>query len=254
MQKNLENKPLVEAVFELKWRNIAKENSMDIGYNFFVGKFYEKVKYNFPISLALPSSQIPSEQIPFVPQYQFKKDDNSPIIQLGNGILTVNELQSYSWDNHFEKYCQETVADFVAISNNDNFAVEELKLRYINAIEVDFNTINSLDYLKEYLSFELKLPAFLFQDGNIGNSPYNFLLNILLPVQVPQGAIGCVFRRGQKNGKDALIWELSFVSVAKDVVNLQTEFGSWLSKSHKVIEDCFFSLINNKLLTQFKNV
>ncbi len=251
MNKNLINKPLVEAVLGLKWTSTEGAGNE---YNFFVGKFYEKIKHNFPNHVGLPSSQIPSEQLPFVPQYQFNRDHHSPIVQIGNGILTINELQSYTWNNHFEKYCNETIANFIASININNISIEEIKLSYINAIEVDFSKISPLDYLKEYFGFEISLPNILFEDGNISADPYNFHLNILLPVQNPKGALGYSFRRGRKDGKDALIWEILFISADKDVINISQNFNMWLHDAHEVIEKSFFGIIEKKLINQFNNV
>lgn len=257
MNEKLINKPLIEAIFELRWElPITNGVQIDENYNFLIGLYYDKIKDIFPFKNTLPSIHAPLEAIPYIVQYQFRKDKNSwPLIQLGPGILTLNDTENYNWKGNFENNCVNAVNLFVqSYPDHNQFSVSELKLRYLNAIEFDFEKENILEYLEKKLKLQIKYPEMLFEDKNIQNNPYSFHNFFAFPVTNPRGAITFQFSRGQKNGKDAIIWDISFISKGADIRSIPENFDKWLSDAHAVIEKCFFTFVEGDLLRSFKNV
>ena len=106
-RKILKNKPLVEAIFELRWKLEDDKNAIGIKkdphYKILVGRVYDNVKGNYPYYSQLPTAHMPDEIAGYVVQHQFRKaKDKWPLIQLGPGIITLNSTNDYVWEN-FEK-------------------------------------------------------------------------------------------------------------------------------------------------------
>ena len=102
MSKELSNKPLVEAIFELKWKLKKSENGgqIDPNYKILVGMLYDRLKRNYPQLEALPASDMPDEMVPHVVQNRFRVGKGKwPLVQIGPGILTVNDTGNYTWEN-----------------------------------------------------------------------------------------------------------------------------------------------------------
>ena len=57
---NLTKKPLIEAVFEVRWQlrehKQQPEIKQDPGFKFLVGSYYERVKEKYPTTFELPIS------------------------------------------------------------------------------------------------------------------------------------------------------------------------------------------------------
>ena len=105
---NLENKPLIEAVFELRWglEGSGGPAFIDPSYQLLVGQLYGELKSEFPYHVALPVSEMPHQMFPYAPHHQFRAQPGGwPLVQFGPGILTVNETELYSWER-FHGDCQ----------------------------------------------------------------------------------------------------------------------------------------------------
>ncbi|MCD6239350.1 MAG: TIGR04255 family protein [Thermotogae bacterium] len=95
-RKILKNKPLVEAIFEFRWK--LQEPSIgvkiDPHYKILIGRMYDRVKDEYPFHEQLPAATMPDEIAGYVVQHRFRKDkDKWPLIQIGPGIITLNDTE-----------------------------------------------------------------------------------------------------------------------------------------------------------------
>lgn len=94
---DLANKPLVEAVFELRWA--LKKNgplTSDPGFQLFQGRYYDRIKETFPFAKSLPAAEVPEAMTGHTVRQQFRASEEGwPVTQIGPGILTVNETVAY---------------------------------------------------------------------------------------------------------------------------------------------------------------
>jgi len=60
---NLKNKPLAEAIFELRWelQELASGMKIDPHYKIIVGRIYDKVSNEYPFHEQLPTASMPDE-------------------------------------------------------------------------------------------------------------------------------------------------------------------------------------------------
>ena len=105
-RKVLKNKPLVEAIFELRWELEEQVSGAktDPHYKILIGRMYDRVKDDYPYHEELPTATIPDEIAGYIIQHRFRKDkDMWPLIQVGPGIVTLNDTEGYVWDDFEER-------------------------------------------------------------------------------------------------------------------------------------------------------
>lgn len=257
MGEILPNKPLIEAIFEMRWKLTQKRggSEFDPNYTFLIGLYYDKIKSIFPFKENLPSSLAPADMIPYIVQYRFRKSVNDwPLTQIGPGILTVNDTKDYSWENNFKDYCTDLILKFKAsYPDSANLKVSELRLRYINAIEFNFEKEDVYKFLTNRLNLTLSLPSQIKLSKTININPYGFNLTFSLPVSDPKGANVYKISKGKKNNNDAIIFELITISKDKDLTNISFPFDSWLESAHAQTENSFYAFTEGGLLRSFKN-
>ena len=94
----LENAPLIEAIFELRWGELSPGNF----------SYTDEESSMLPLHISIAASKHGFDFIetqsnppfPFFVTHRFRKSENSwPCIQLGTGIFTVNQVNdNYNWE------------------------------------------------------------------------------------------------------------------------------------------------------------
>lgn len=253
-RKVLKNKPLVEAIFELKWELEQKREGIfiDPHYKLLIGSLYSQIKAEYPYHEMLPAAAIPDEVAGHVIQHRFRTGKNEwPLIQIGPGILTLNETEGYVWEN-FETRVKQAIAAFLAVHPEpQKLAISSLLLRYIDAIEFDYAKDNVFDFLSLQMKTEIKPYTKLFDSMIVDATPASFDWRFTYPCRKPAGMIHLRFLRGKKQDKDALIWETMVQSLNMKASLASEMIGLWISDAHDLTDDWFFKLIEGKLESRF---
>ena len=250
--KELKNKPLVEALFEVRWGLDGPPGmAVDPAYQLLIGQLYGQIRERFPHAVRLPTAEIPELMAPFTPQHQFRVGpDKWPLVQLGPGLLTVNDTEAYLWDN-FYTLCRYVVdALFKVYPQADRpLRIVEVSLRYIDADILEGAA--ATEFLRK-LKIDIGLPTFLFKDGRVGGLPLGVGLSLAYPTAEPRGTIRLVFNQGRKSDMDALIWETQVASRGEDVPTDPERIVEWLDKAHSITHDWFIRLIEGELLEKYR--
>ncbi len=252
----LNNPPLIEAIFELRWKLQETEQGIktDPNYKLLVGRIFEKVKTEYPFYEQLPTANIPDEIAGYIIQHRFRKNkDEWPLIQIGPGIVTLNDTEEYLWIN-FEKkinYLLETLYDIYPDAKT-NLIINGLSLRYINAVPFDFKNENILDFLKEKFKTEINLHQELFGDKKVNKFPIGLDLRFSFDSKKPKGIMNLRFARGKKKEADVLIWETVVQSTPEDTPNIKDKIIAWTNDAHVLTKDWFCRLIKGELMELFK--
>jgi uncharacterized protein (TIGR04255 family) len=251
--EELKNKPLVEAIFEVRWALMQKQPGIKIDqhYKILLGRLYDKVSDDYPVHEQLDSAQIPDEIMGHTVQHRFRVGkDEWPLMQIGPGIMTINDTRKYTWPDFkqrssiaFSKLCE-------FYPKKEDFKIESLLLRYIDAVDFDPNSNNILDFLKEKMRVDISLPTKLFGDG-ISQIPSLFNWNVSFKCDVPKGIVSLHFATGRREGRSALIWETLVQSNGIDLPSMPHEFEIWIESAHKITHDWFFTLIEGELERRF---
>lgn len=253
----LHNKPLIEAILEMKWKLPLQKSGIfiDPNYKVVIGLYYNSIKKDFPFWKDLPTATAPEEILPYNVQYQFRtKEEGWPLTQIGPGILTVNDTEQYSWENNFKKNCINLLETFKnCYPKPEELEISELQLRYINAVEVDFKKENIYDFLSNKLNLHLQLPEGIKKEKTIDKNPNGINIVFNLSTSNPKGSNIYRISKGKKNKNDAIVFELLSISKSADISKLNFPFTDWLEAAHDQIETSFLSFTKGDLYRSFKN-
>ncbi len=263
--KALKNKPLVEAIFELRWKykfnNSEEPNKRDPNirvdphYKLLVGRLYDKLIDEYPFHEELPAAQIPTEIAGYVVQHRFRKDKNAwPLIQLGPGILTVNDTQGYIWKD-FERRVEQAVGSVFELypKSGEELIIEKLMLRYIDSVVFNHKNEDIFKFLREKMKTEINLYNKLFDDTKVDKTPPKFDLRFDFNSNEPKGTVFLRFATGKdkKKNDDILLWETVVQSTSEEVPKNQSGIVGWIDEAHNLTDDWFFKLIEGELEKRF---
>lgn len=255
-RKILKNKPLVEAIFELRWnlQEPSPDVKMDPHYKLLIGRLYDKLNDEYPFHEQLATAAMPDEIAGYIVQHRFRKGkDKWPLIQIGPGVITVNDTEGYVWED-FEKRIIQAVNILFEVypESEKSLKVNRLLLRYIDAIAFDFEKDDVFKFLKEQMKTNINLYKNLFDDTKVKKVPLGFDLRLSFAFTEPNGTIHLRFLRGKRKEFDALIWETMVESVSEDFPKVQNEIVDWIKEAHNLTDDWFFKLIEGELLRRFE--
>ncbi len=255
VRKVLRNKPLMEAIFELRWelRELAPGLKSDPHYKILIGSLYDRVKDEYPFHEELPTATIPDEISGYIVKHRFRKSENGwPLIQLGPGVVTLNDTEGYVWEDFEGRISHLVDAIFEAYPDSENLKVEGLLLRYIDAIDFDFEKNDIFGFLEEKMKINIVIHGKLFEDTGVREFPENIDLRFSFPSTNPRGVVRLRFAHGKRKEVDAFIWETIVQSVKGDVSNIKEEIVGWVEKAHSLTDDWFFKIIEGELLRRFE--
>jgi uncharacterized protein (TIGR04255 family) len=251
--KNLPNKPLIEAILELKWKPPFFSSSslgVDGDLRLFLGRFHDAVREQYPAFEILPTAAAPEQAAPNLPQYRFRQIDGGwPLVQLGSGLLALNDTAAYTWKSFRER--AKTIATLVFETYPTKLEATSLELRYINAVYVDFEKHELFTQIAEKFRIPLSFPPSLFDGTGVSNRALLFGLQSAFPTKSPLGSLRFTISRGRANDRDAILWETIVHTAEKELPTLPTGFLAWLDAAHKTAEEWFFRLVEGELLEQF---
>ena len=252
----LKKKPLVEAIFELRWdlQELEPGIKMDPHYNLLIGGLYERLKSDYPFHQQLPSAGMPNIMAEYLAQHRFRKGDNQwPLVQIGPGIITVNDTEGYIWED-FERRIVKVVRDLFDVYPNaaSDLRPNTLTLRYIDAMPFDFDNCDILLFLREKMNLNIRLHHKLFEETGVEEAPKGLDLRFGFKSSEPQGSMRLRLFRGRQKDVDALIWETIVTSVSGDLPKIPSETDRWLEEAHDLTNSWFFKLIEGELLERFR--
>ncbi len=250
------NPPLVEAIFELRWEIQTDQQSgrmRDPAYPMMYGRMYERLKKDFPIIEDLPTTQVHPEANPYLVRHRMRRERNGyPLIQVGPGILTVNDAQGYSW-SFFKSLILRVVESVVDLYPTGTLPLNFVKaeIRYVNGIRFDGQKEHPVAFLGEKLHTKVELDKDLFELNDMSDKPVGVGLNLAYTLHKPVGNLLLGTQLGQIDGKAAYLIQTAIQSFGETVPHDRDAFDPWLNDAHAVAENCFVSLCKGALLEKF---
>ena len=254
--KVLKNKPLIEAIFELRWslQEQTKGVKIDPHYKLIIGRLYDKLNKEYFYHEQLPSASMPDEIAGYVVQHRFRKGkDDWPLIQIGPGVITVNDTEKYLWHD-FEKRTNNAVSTLYEVypDSKNNLRFNRSLLRYIDAIKFDFENEDIFGFLKDKMKIEVTLYNKLFDTSKVDSKAFGLDLRFSFALIEPKGVIHLRFVKGEHKGQRALIWETMVEALGANVPQNKSEINEWVKKAHNLTDDWFFKIIDGELLRRFE--
>ena len=125
-------------------------------------------------------------------------------------------------------------------------------MRYIDAVDFDFERDDIWGFLSDKLKVKLDICTDLFDNTGVRNEPLGFNMILEFPSTTPAGAAILRFARGRKGSQDALVWETQITARGADVPSGKDELSSWVGAAHDLTHDWFFKMIEGELYERFK--
>lgn len=253
----LPNKPLIEAILDIKW-NIEsgeKGTAIDSSYPLSVGRLFDQVKSIYTYSEKLPASQVPDQLSPFIVKHRFRKiKDGWPLLQIGPGVASLNFTDSYTWDKFFA-----AVQDFIpklinSISDQESNKppkFTDLLLRYINGVHFDYRSENGLAFLREKLHVALQSPPIVVGGPASDMNPSQFEFNISIPSQQPSGFARLGIASGKISNIPGVIFTLSLTTDTENTPQTSADIERWLDQGHTLLERWFLAIVDGDLFQEF---
>lgn len=255
--QKLTKAPLVEAILEIRWKLVEQAPGVEIDpqYKVLVGRLYDRIDKDYPFHEPLPTASMPDEMLGYVVQHRFRTAKAEwPLVQVGPGVVTLNETLNYTWDDFELRSHQLAKSLFAAYPDASSpLVITSLQFRYIDAIPFDFGNDDIFRFMSENLKINIAFPSAIYQDAPIESHPTGFNMLFAFPTAAPKGVIQLRFGRGTKEKSDALIWETIVQSAGKDVPpKMPAGFEEWLTSAHMVTHNLFFKLIEGSLEESFR--
>jgi uncharacterized protein (TIGR04255 family) len=250
----LKNKPLVEAILELRWALLtpAPKIQIDPHYKLLLGRFSERLADQYPEHEQLANAIIPDEMSAYMVQHRFRYAPNDwPLVQVGPGIMTLNDTHKYVWEDFRLRALNAVEKLHEAHPKSNELKIESLLLRYVDAVEFDYQTHNLLDFLQNKLKVTVNLPPNLFESDAISAIPVQFSWQTTFRCNNPCGSVIVRFATGEKEGRPVLLWETMVHTTGSDIPSLPEKFNLWIDQAHQITDDWFFKLIEGELERRF---
>ncbi len=256
-REELPNKPLAEAIFELRWRlqAVDERTQIDPGYRILLGRYYDQVRHYYKAAVDLPTSQVPEAFTPHQLRHQFRHSDKGwPLTQIGPGIITVNDTEGYTWDD-FSPLVSSAIDALFDSYPSDIRELEPLgmQLRYINAVPYDPMTQTPPAFLRDYLHTKVEIDELLFEEQpDRANSPEELNLNFTYPLPNLPGLGMIGFSTGKRENVPSIIWEIKIRSLIDNGYDTPDAIKAWVASAHGYVNKWFFALCRGELLESFR--
>lgn len=256
---NIKNKPLVEAIFEIKWYT-EEQTPLGIEPNsqLILGRLFDRINSNYPMYEQLPFAAIPEQMVEGLVRHRFKSEKGWPLVQLGTGILTLNDTENYTWKDFKPRAIDVVNNLYIVHPKKEKFRTRNLSLKYIDAIELSPDEIDVYQFLKDEMNLNLSLNPLLFEKTLVNQHPMQLDLQFAFQSEKPKGILNFRIAKGQKVDNkqnvttDALIWETTIQSNEHDLPEIPLSLSTWLEEAHSVAHNWFFTLVEGDLLRSFE--
>lgn len=257
MDQKLSHAPLVEAIIEIRWKLDEPQPGLlvDPQYKILVGRLYDRLAESYPFHEPLPTASMPDEMLAYAVQHRFRVEKGKwPLVQVGPGIVTLNDTENYSWDNDFEQRATKLITTLFETYPHakKSLKISGIQLRYIDAIDFNFSNENIFLFMRDKLKISLSFPDELFNDSPIKSLPTGINTLFAFPITDPSGILSLRFANGTHNQAEALIWETEVRSKESELPEMPENFSKWLNSAHDLTHNMFFKLIKGPLEEAFK--
>ncbi len=243
----LSNAPLVEVIFELKWKSDSPEELNK--FQFLHGDMYSRLKSNFPerenLIPSLPHNiEVPTGAFVNNAIYRFRRSAGGyPLYQLGPGILSVNTIDEiYDWKCFSEdiKTVSNTFFDSYQFNKDEQFTPS---LRFLDFFEFNFDEENIFLFLKNKFHLKIENEA----DGD--SLPVSILLNVVYKKN-KLGLLSVNIRNAGYNEKTGFCVETSLTQSFH--CSEKSFMIEWLNDSQEELSQYFKKMTSGDMYNSFK--
>jgi uncharacterized protein (TIGR04255 family) len=176
-------------------------------------------------------------------------------VQIGKGILTVNDTASYDWKSDFFGRCKAAVEGLIKKYPGQIFDLpfQSISLKYVDAYEFDFEANDLFEFMRNRMRLTSGLPPALLATANAAGNPFAFLSEFGYSIPDPKGQLRFKIARGSRlsDKRGLVVWETEIKSKDADIPKSVDDIAAWLARAHDVASEWFFELIKGQLEEEF---
>lgn len=241
----LKHAPLQEVIFELFWKLPLDEGGFpfDPDFELAQGVFASKIKKFFPLRKRTLPEDVNLRIYP-KPIHQFWKGELTwPVVQLGPGILAVNDTDvNYVWKGNFQQNIK-TAIQVLRQSYSTGIQLERARLQYIDAVEFNPEEESPITFIDRNLNIGLQ------NKYQVPGQPKGLHIGQIFELEKDSRLLLNVQNgKHNKTGQPAIIWTTA-VEKSKDI-NFNN-LASWLEYAHRVTSDTFVNMLNPEFYDRF---
>lgn len=238
----LPNAPLVEVIFELRWKIDPIEFET---IQYLQADLYPLIRKEYPHREALES--LPVQYGVNLPSHRFRREIKGyPLVQVGPGMISVNTTdETYFWDK-FEAEISNVVEKLNQVYDFKESHKPQAILQYVDFVKFDFEKDDVFDFLKKKLHISINHEQTFYKPTlNAFNLNYGFQF------KDPLGQLVLQINRGNnpKHGEGIAIQS----SLSNEVIPKPKEIGEWLNKSHELLSSMFKAMTSGALYDHFSS-
>lgn len=245
-KRKYKNPPIVEALCEIYFRGSKWDQTIP-------GLFYEKIKAEFPNKSELKGVNVHLQVKDGAPRtlateaplrQRFSAQNNSKMVQVGENLLVINQLQPYP--NSFEDW-KPKIFEMLTLYRDlvSPESIEKIGVRFINKIKIPETNYPMEKYFQIYPKISTDLAAF---HGD-------FLMRLKIPPPNQRHELLLTFSTTPKDedGRDALLLDIYDVvnPASKDVFS---EVKKVVDEAHSNVEHAFEKSISDEARNLFQEV
>jgi uncharacterized protein (TIGR04255 family) len=237
------NAPLLEVIFELRWKIT---NKSDLGRcQYLHGDMYSKLIEKYPIREPLTPVEFPSELFINNPAHRFRtRKGGYPLFQIGPGVITLNTIdENYSWPEYF-KLIEELINTFFEVYHAVEFEKFTPILRFIDFFKINSEVTNLIDFIRESLNTNIEQRFF-----EALHAPSIVTLNLSYPTDLGLFTFNLNNGVNQKTEKGLVVQ--TGVNGMEFEPNSQ-ELLKWINNSHEFCSEIFKKMTAGELYKSFK--
>lgn len=239
----LKNAPLLEVIFELRWKMSSSEHWEK--YSFLPGDLYSLMKDKYPLRELLVPGDFPHELLVDKPMYRYRDKNQYPLFQIGPGLLTLNTVEAfYEWELYF-KEIKDLMEKFLNTYNFPEDDVVRPSLAYYDFLELDWENRNVLEYISSNLNLNVNQHFYeVTESPNLFNWGIGYKSDLgNLIIRIDAGT--------NNSNKKGLIIQIQINGLDKKV-DLKS-LSKWLNDAHLLCSDLFREMTRGKLYESFNN-
>lgn len=237
----LPNAPLIEVIFELRWKVAGKSELQK--YEYLIGDLYSSIKDQYPLREPLTPPGLPTGIMVNNPAHRFRTGRSGyPLVQVGPGVLTLNTTDdNYFWDQ-FYQWAESLIGTFLEVYPGDEFF--KPNLLYLDFFEFDYSSGNVLQYINDNFNLEIT-------QGFLQNPGYPFHLDQGFFYETSLGYLTVTLKKGQNSEKkNGIVMQSSLQN--QNELNKKEDILGWLDEAHRFSSNLFKEITKGKLYQSFQ--
>ena len=249
----LANKPLVEALFEVRWKLDENPTRGTTAFRVLFGRYYDRIRASYPEAEDLPSSAVPEIMTPYVVRHRFRAaKEQWPVTQLGPGIMTVNETEKYKWESFRRQIEATSKAMFEGYPTElSRFEPAQAELRYINMIPYEIWKGGITEFIYKNLHTTIRMDERLFNGPPNTSNERALDFSLSYRLTKPQATGTLSLATGESADKPGILWSIIIRSYPGHVPDTHEKIMSWSDEAHDVVDRWFFTLARGSLMETF---